>query len=102
MSTGVLGHMQDKHSITFVADDALAEGHDFMFVAQPEGGHIFYRESAISPGVLEDSWAAYRRMIDEEDSGPGDGDREPLAAPMKLLTLAGVIDEDFIPLRYAI
>lgn len=56
-----------SHLITFVDDDALPEGHDFVFVQLGEGAHIFYRESAITERVLEDSWAAYRAIA---PSGP--------------------------------
>lgn len=49
-----------QHCIHFVDDEAMPEGHDFILVQQPGGDLIFYRESAISPGCLEDSWAAYR------------------------------------------
>ena len=50
------------HAIHFVDDSELPEGCDFLFVAIPEGGLIFYRESALSPQSLEDSWAAYRAL----------------------------------------
>lgn len=57
------------YGITFVDDDALMDGHDFAFVAMPDGGWIFYRESTLSPGSLEDSWAAYRALLGEGDGG---------------------------------
>lgn len=51
------------HAINFVDDCELPEGQDFIFVAVPAGGGlIFYRESAINPTTLEDSWAAYRAV----------------------------------------
>lgn len=50
------------HQIRFVDDAALPEGHDFVLVQTPTGAAIFYRESAITPRVLEESWAAYRSM----------------------------------------
>lgn len=51
-----------SHSITFVDDDALPDGTDFVFVEVPNGAHIFYRESALTEQTLEDSWAAYRTL----------------------------------------
>ena len=48
------------HSIQFVDGDRLPEGYDFLFIAVPDGGLIFYREDAVTPTSLEDSWAAYR------------------------------------------
>jgi len=51
-----------SHCITFVDDDALPAGHDFVFVELPAGAHIFYRESALTEQTLEDSWAAYRAL----------------------------------------
>lgn len=50
------------YGIRFVDDDALPAGHDFLFVEMPGGAMIFYRESALSPQSLEDSWAAYRAL----------------------------------------
>jgi hypothetical protein len=50
------------HTIYFVSDEAIPAGHDFIFVEIPAGALIFYRESAITPQVLEDSWAAYRAL----------------------------------------
>lgn len=50
------------HAIHFVDDGELPTGHDFMLVDLPEGALIFYRESALSPQPLEDSWAAYRAL----------------------------------------
>ena len=37
-----------SHLISFVPDDALPEGHDFVFVDLPAGAHIFYRESKVT------------------------------------------------------
>lgn len=50
------------HSITFVDDDAIPEGHDFVFLEVPEGALIFYRKSALTEENLMDSWAAYRAL----------------------------------------
>lgn len=50
------------HAIRFVDDDAMPEGHDFVLVQTPAGAAIFYRISAITPRLLEESWAAYRSM----------------------------------------
>lgn len=50
------------HQIRFVDDTALPDGHDFVLVQAPMGTAIFYRESAVTPRVLEESWAAYRSM----------------------------------------
>lgn len=50
------------HSIKFVGDEELPEGHDFVFVEIPDGALIFYRESALTEESLMDSWAAYRAL----------------------------------------
>lgn len=50
------------YSIRFVDDSALPNGHDFVFVQADEDYAIFFRESAISPQMLEDAWAAYRAL----------------------------------------
>lgn len=63
------------HGIEFV--DKLPDGLDFLFIGMPDGGgRILYRESAICPRVLEDSWAAYRLLVDDGGGGgPDDGER---------------------------
>jgi hypothetical protein len=48
------------YSIHFVGDGELPEGHDFLFLETTDGALFFLRESALSPRLLEDSWAAYR------------------------------------------
>jgi hypothetical protein len=60
----------NTYGISFVDDDALAMGHDFAFVDIPDGGWIFYRESALSPVSLEDSWTAYRALVGEQGPNP--------------------------------
>lgn len=50
------------HHIRFVDDNELPDGHDFVLVQTPLGAAIFYRASAVTPQVLEASWAAYRSM----------------------------------------
>lgn len=51
-----------EYRIEFVDDQALPEGHDFLLAQTAENAVIFYRESAISPEMLEDSWAAFRAL----------------------------------------
>lgn len=58
------------HRIEFVDDDALPEGHDFMLVTCETGALIFYRRSAVTPANLEDSWAAYRALREEQNPPP--------------------------------
>jgi hypothetical protein len=48
------------HTIHFVDDSELPDGHDFLFIGIPDGALIFYRAGALTPQNLEDSWAAYR------------------------------------------
>lgn len=69
------------HVINFVSDEAMPPGHDFIFVALPMGALMFYRESAITPQTLEDSWAAYRAL---QRGKP----LEPTSAPCKGLAVA--------------
>jgi hypothetical protein len=63
-----------NHGITFLGDDELADGQDFALVITPQGGWIFYRESAVCPEVLERSWTAYRELLAELGGGPDDGE----------------------------
>ena len=55
------------YAISFVDD--LPEGHDFMLIRRPDTVLIFYRECALTPEVLEDSWAAYRALIAPRPTG---------------------------------
>lgn len=41
----------------------LPDGHDFLLVRTCHQVVVVYRESALSPRVLEDSWAAYRALV---------------------------------------
>lgn len=51
------------HEIRFVSDEAMPPGHDFVLVQCGARDYvILYRESAITPKVLEDSWAAFRAL----------------------------------------
>lgn len=59
------------HRIEFVDDHALPEGHDFMLLTDAAGSALlFYRESAVTPANLEDSWAAYRALREEQSPPP--------------------------------
>lgn len=51
-----------SHSIRFVSDEVMPEGHDFVFLQTLDWAVILYRQSAITPETLEDSWAAYRAL----------------------------------------
>lgn len=64
--------MSDTYGISFVGDEALPPGHDFAFVTTPEGAWVFYRESALCPQAIEDSWAAGRvlRSLGDLDPAP--------------------------------
>lgn len=53
------------YAVNFVSDDAMPDGHDFMVVQVGRDFGAFYRASAISASVIEDSWAAYRLMVDD-------------------------------------
>lgn len=48
------------HKIRFVSDAVMPDGHDFVFVHVGDDHYIFYRESAVSAELLEESWRAYR------------------------------------------
>jgi hypothetical protein len=48
------------HVIVFVRE--LPQGHDFLLIEEPDRVIVAYREGAICPEVLMDSWAAYRTM----------------------------------------
>lgn len=60
------------YGIRFVGDDELPEGHDFVFAHAGESAMIFYRESAVSPESLEDSWAAYRATLGRQPRDPSE------------------------------
>lgn len=78
--------MSNAYGITFVGDDVLPPGHDFAFVVTPEGAWIFYRESALSPKSLEDSWSAYRALLSVDEPPDPEGESE----------LAGVVAADVV------
>lgn len=73
---GCLGPM-GTYGITFLGDDSFAPGVDFALVAMADGGWLFYRESAVCPRVLSESWAAYRALLAEQDPDGDDPEREP-------------------------
>lgn len=58
------------HQIRFVDDDALPEGHDFVLLTSDRGALLLYRSGAITPGTLEDSWAAYRATASSSPRPP--------------------------------
>lgn len=51
------------YGVRFVGDDALPEGHDFLYVDFPDGGLVFLRRGAVCPKTLEDAWTAYRAVL---------------------------------------
>lgn len=61
------------YGISFIGDDELVAGQDFLFVDLhgDDAAWIFYRESALSPVSLEDSWTAYRALLDDGELDPG-------------------------------
>lgn len=63
------------HRIEFLSNDQLPEGQDFVLICHGDGVFIGYRESAVCPRVLEDSWAAFRAL---QQVPP----RRPYAAPL--------------------
>lgn len=73
------------HHITIVDDDALPEGHDFVYVNLPTGAHIFYRRSTLDVGPLEDSWAAYRALLRR---GPSRAPTRAQTEPCEIMDLA--------------
>jgi hypothetical protein len=59
------------YRIEFVDDHVLPEGHDFMLLTNDAGSALlFYRRSAVTPANLEDSWAAYRALREEQSPPP--------------------------------
>lgn len=77
------------HGIQFVDDDALPAGHDFMLVTGPGGNMIFYRESAVTPSNLEDSWAAYRALQAAPPGSPSQAREASLHRLVRTSRLAG-------------
>lgn len=60
--------MTPTFAITFDDSTLLPDGHDFAFVVTLDAVHAFYRETAVCPELLEDSWAAMRCMRGEDES----------------------------------
>lgn len=50
------------YAVSFVSDDAMPDGHDFMVLRVGSDYRAVYRASAVTPSVIEASWAAYRRL----------------------------------------
>jgi len=48
--------------VKFVDDRALPEGQDWIFVEVDGGLYFVVKESRVTPEVLDQAWAAYRRM----------------------------------------
>lgn len=48
------------HRVRFVDDDALPEGHDFVFVTVGERQVGFLRRSAVTEELITEAWAALR------------------------------------------
>ena len=69
------------HHISFASDEDMPEWHDFIFIQVPEGALIFYREGAVTPKTLEESWAAYRALERRPPVGPT---QAPVERPMYL------------------
>lgn len=55
--------MSDTFGVKFVDDHALPIGQDWIFVVVDGGLYFVVKESRVTPEVLNDAWAAYRRMI---------------------------------------
>lgn len=75
------------HQIHFVEE--LPAGHDFLLATGPDGAVVYYRRSAVTPEVLESSWAAYRAALSAglaPDPGP-----EPARAPQGRPGLVAVL-----------
>lgn len=50
------------YGVTFIQDGELA-GQDWALVRTPTGTQLFICESEVTPEVLEQAWAAYRRSV---------------------------------------
>lgn len=84
--------------VHFVRDDRLPEDHDFLMAHDPGTGDVyaFIRESAVTPRVLEDAWAAYRAVEDQRNGSPTPPDRRTwqrvgasAPSPQRAFTYAG-------------
>lgn len=47
-----------RYGIEIVGDEAMPEGCDFVLVQGEGSTRVFYRESAFSPKLVQDGWAA--------------------------------------------
>ena len=66
VTKGAARDMGDNYGITFAEDNAMPEGFDFALVLMADGVRAFYRESALSPDLLEDSWSAVRALREDD------------------------------------
>jgi hypothetical protein len=62
--------MHRGSTITFVDDEDMPEGHDFLLVTENGQARLFYRRSALTERTLAQSWKAYRRLVGIEKDPP--------------------------------
>ena len=62
--------MHRGSTITFVDDEDMPEGLDFLLVTDDTTARLFYRRSALTEGTLARSWQAYRRLVGIEKDPP--------------------------------
>lgn len=55
------------YAVRFVDDQKMPEGRDFVLVQLGDDEMVvFYRASAVTPKTIETSWAAYRKLVQEQ------------------------------------
>lgn len=66
--------MHEQRAVRLVDDDALPDGHDFVFVSLDNGGvgWIFYRQGALGAELIEESWRAGSALGKPEPARPVD------------------------------
>ena len=57
-----MASLSDEYGVKFVEDHELPPGQDWIFVEVDGALWFVVKESRVSPGVLNQAWAAYRRM----------------------------------------
>jgi hypothetical protein len=68
-----------QHLVTFVADDELPPGQDWMMIQVDGDIYCVIRRTRVCPEVLEEAWAGYRKLTDETRVGLDANEREVLA-----------------------
>ena len=68
-----------QHLVTFVADDELPPGQDWMMIQVDGDVYCVIRRTRVCPEVLEEAWAGYRKLAATERYGLDAAERSVLS-----------------------